>query len=100
MWEIITGETNRKSFKTTIYIFSTISFTYYFILFKHHKSPTSESMLFVVKERIEGLKYNIDLGEGWGYTGGGDRYVHYGNAKRGHFIEVSQHFCPSLYLKS
>ena len=93
MWEIITGETNRKSFKTTIYIFSTISFTYYFILFKHHKSPTPESMLFVVKERIESLKYNIDLG-------GGDRYVHYGNAKRGHFIEVSQHFCPSLYLKS
>ena len=66
MWEIITGETNRKSFKTTIYIFSTISFTYYFILFKHHKSPIPESMLFVVKERIEGLKYNIDLGGGVG----------------------------------
>ena len=70
MWEIITGETNRKSFKTTIYIFSTISFTYYFILFKHHKSPTPESMLFVVKERIEGLKYNIDLGGGGGDTQG------------------------------
>ena len=66
MWEIITGETNRKSFKTTIYIFSTISFTYYFILFKHHKSRTPESMLFVVKERIEGLKHNIDLGGGVG----------------------------------
>ena len=61
--------------------------------------PTPESTLFVVKERIEGLKYNIDFGgRGWGYTGGGDRYVHY--AKRDHFIEVSQHFCPSLYLKS
>ena len=30
-------------------------------------------MLFVVKERCEGLKYNIDFRErGWGYTGGGD----------------------------
>ena len=30
-----------------------------------------------------------------GYTGEGNRYVHY--AKRGHFTEVSQHLCPSLY---
>ena len=29
-----------------------------------------ESMLFVVKEWFEGLKYNIDFGgRGWGYTG-------------------------------
>ena len=52
-------------------------------------------MLFVVKERLEGLKYNTDFrGRGWGYTGGGDRYVHY--AKRVHFIEGSQNFCPLL----
>ena len=30
-----------------------------------------------------------------GYTGEGNRYVHY--VKRGHFTEVSQHLCPSLY---
>ena len=30
-------------------------------------------MLFVVKERLEGLTYNIEFfGEGVGYTGGGD----------------------------
>ena len=29
-------------------------------------------MLFEVKERLEGLKYNIDFGgRGWGYTGKG-----------------------------
>jgi len=45
-------------------------------------------MLFEVKERLEGLKYNIDFaGRGWGYTGEGGRYVHY--AQRGHFTEVS-----------
>ena len=50
--------------------------------------PTPESMLFEVKERLEGIKYNIDFGgRGWGYTGEGDRYVP--NAKRGHFTEVS-----------
>ena len=47
-----------------------------------------ESMLSELKERLEGPKYNIDF---WGY-------VHY--TKRGHFTEVSQHFCPSLYLKA
>ena len=43
-------------------------------------------MLFEVKERLEGQKYNIDFGgRGWGYAGEGDRYVH--NAKRDHFTE-------------
>ena len=52
-------------------------------------------MLSEVKERLEGPKYNIDFGgKGLGQTGEGDRYVHY--AKRGHFTEMSQHFCPSL----
>ena len=32
--------------------------------------PTPESMLFVVKERIEGLKYNIDFGGRGGDTQG------------------------------
>ena len=69
-------------------LLSTISFIYYFILFKRRNPPTPESMLFEVKERLEGLKYNIDFGgRGWGYTGQGDRYVH--NAKRGNFTEVS-----------
>ena len=31
---------------------------YHTILFKHHYSPTPKSMLFVVEERLEGLKYN------------------------------------------
>ena len=52
-------------------------------------------MLSEVKERLEGPKYNIDFGgKGLRCTGEGDRYVHY--AKRGHFTDVSQHFCPSL----
>ena len=51
--------------------------------------------LFVVKERLVGLKHNTGFGgRGWGYTRVGDCYVHC--PKRGHFIEVSQHFCPSL----
>ena len=33
-------------------------------------------MLSEVKERLEGLKYNIDFGErGWGNKGEGDRYM-------------------------
>ena len=33
-------------------------------------------MLSEVKERLEGLKYNIDFGErGWGNTGEEDRYM-------------------------
>ena len=56
---------------------------------------TPKSMLSEVKERLEGPKYNIDFGgKGLGQTGEGDRYVHYAN--RGHFTEMSQHFCPSL----
>ena len=57
--------------------------------------PTPESMLFVVKERLEGLKHNIGLGgRGLECIGEGDRYVNC--LKVGHFIEVSQHVCPSL----
>ena len=54
-------------------------------------------MLFVGKERLEGLKHNISFEGGGGgcwYTGGGDRIVHY--SKRGHFIELFQPFCSSL----
>ena len=76
----------------------TISYIYYFIPFKRRKSPpppTPESMLFVVKERLVRLQHNTGFGgRGWGYTRVGDWYVHC--PKRGHFIEVSQHFCPSL----
>ena len=35
------------------------------------------------KERHEGLNTTLILGEGWGYTRGGDRYVHC--AKKGPF---------------
>ena len=53
-------------------------------------------MLSEVKERLEGPKYNIDFGgEGTEVDREGDRQVHY--SKRGHFTEVSQHFCPSLW---
>ena len=53
-------------------------------------------MLFVVKERLEDLQYNIDFR---GRTGGtqGMVIVMKKKKKRGHFIvEVSPHFCPSL----
>ena len=77
-------------------LLSTISFIYYFILFRRPQSPTPESTLFVVQETLEGLKHNTGFeGRGCFYTGGGDRFVHC--SKRGHFIEVSQHFCPSLW---
>ena len=57
--------------------------------------PIPELLLFVVKERLKGLNYNIEcFREGVGYTGEGDRYMYY--AKKGHVIEVSQHFLPSL----
>ena len=83
-------------------LLSTISLIYYFILFKCCKSlhTTPESMLSEVKERLEGLKYNIDFGErGWGNTGEEDRYMHIHYGKRGHFTEVPKHFCP-LYCSS
>ena len=52
-------------------------------------------MLSEVKKRLEGPKFNIDFGgEGVGVVREGDKYIHY--AKRGHFTEVCQHFCPSL----
>ena len=46
------------------------NFIHYFILFKRRKSPTPESKLFVVKERLKSLKYNIDF---WGEGVGVDR---------------------------
>ena len=36
-------------------------------------TPTRESILFVLEKRLDSLKHNIGLGEGVGYTGGGDR---------------------------
>ena len=72
----------------------TISFIYYFILFKCRKSPHPPNQS-EVKKRLEGPKFNIEFGgKGLGWTGEGDKYIHY--AKRGHFMEVCQHFCPSL----
>ena len=57
--------------------------------------PTPESMLFVVKERLERRKYNIDFrGRAGGTQGKGIDMSTL--QKRGHFIEVSPHFCPSL----
>ena len=57
--------------------------------------PTPESMFFVDKERLQGLKHNIGFGgRGWEYSGEGDRYVHC--SKGGHFIDVSQHVCLSM----
>ena len=39
--------------------------------------PTPESMLFEVKESLEGLKYNIGFrGREFWFTGGGDRHDH------------------------
>ena len=55
-------------------------------------------MLFVVKERLEGLNATLVLGEGWGYTGGGDRCPLY--VKRGLFYgsasTLLSPFCPSF----
>ena len=42
-------------------------------------TPTRESILFVLEERLDSFKHNIGLGEGVGFTGGGDRYVYYAN---------------------
>ena len=61
-------------------------------------------MLFVVEERLEGLKYNISLRGGGGTQGEGiDNYVH--SAEKGCFTKVFQHlsliagYC-SFYTKS
>ena len=50
-------------------------------------------MLFVEKEGLEGVKYNIDFGVRGESTLGRE---HFHDAKTGLFIEVSQHFGPSL----
>ena len=47
--------------------------------------PPPQSMLFVVEERLEGLKYNISLRGGGTQGEGIDNYVHY--AKKGLFYE-------------
>ena len=53
-------------------------------------------MLFIIEERRGGLIYDFGFGgSAWGYTGEGDKYIHYAK-KRRHFMEVFQHFCPSL----
>ena len=51
------------------------------ILSKRCISPIPESMLFADEDRLEGLKHNNNLGERWGKTGAGERYVNY--AKKG-----------------
>ena len=70
-------------------------------LFKRCSHSLPNQCLFVVEQRRDGLKWNIGLGgggKGWWYTDTeGDRYVYY--AKRGHFMEVSQHFCPLFWLQ-
>ena len=45
-------------------LLSAISLFHYFILFKRRNPPTPESMLFEVKERLEGIKCNIYFGVG------------------------------------
>ena len=50
---------------------SKISFIYNSFCLNAVNPPIPESMLFIVKERLEGLKYNIGFsGRGWGNTGG------------------------------
>ena len=71
-------------------------------LFKRcsHSLP---NQFFVVKQRRDGLKCNIGLGEAGGKgggtltRGGGDRYVYY--AKRGRFMEVPQHLSLILVTR-
>ena len=51
-------------------------------------------MLFVVEERLEGLKCNIGLGGGVGVRGEGlDMSI---TQKGSPFMEVPLHFCPSI----
>ena len=78
---------------------------YYTILFKHHYSLTPKSMLFVVEQRLEGLKYNQESVPNtkliWGVRGGvgihreieGYAYV---MQKRVIQLDVCQHFCRLL----
>ena len=53
-------------------------------------------MLFVVKERLVGLKHNTGFGgRGWGYTRVGDWYVHFpksvaDDTGRSHSLDPSQ----------
>ena len=56
--------------------------------------------MFVVKERLEGLKYNIGFGE----EGGGTQGEGIGKSTVQNFyrnsIEVSQHFCSPIVAQS
>ena len=58
--------------------------------------PPPESMLFADEVRFKGLKHNNDLWEGWGRVTQGQAKDMSTMQKRGHSMEVSQHFCPSL----
>ena len=76
-------------------LLSTISYICYFILFKHRKSPHPRINVVCSKRKTWGSEtQHWFRREGWEYTGEGNRYVHC--SKGGHFIEVSQHVCPSL----
>ena len=80
---------NKNSWHTCLkrLLSSTISFIYFFVLFKRRKSHHPRINVVWSKRKTWGSKLKNWLGVG-------DRYVHH--AKRGHFIEVSQHFCTSL----
>ena len=78
-------------------LLSTISYICYFILFKHRKSPHPRINVVCSKRKTWGSKtQHWFRGEGVG--------VHRGRGqvcplfKKGPFIEVSQHVCPSLQL--
>ena len=58
--------------------------------------PTPESIMYVMEVRLDGLKHNIFGARRWRYTGGGDKWNHY--TKKGYFIAVCQHFCPSMKI--
>ena len=76
-------------------LLSTISFIYHTNTFKGRKYPTPESTLFVVEERLEGLKYNIEA-KGKGTFG--ERLNMFTMQKGGHFMKVSQHFCRLIVV--
>ena len=74
-------------------LLTNIKFIYYIILSKRRKSPHPPNQCCLKYEkRLEDPKFNIDFG--WGRQGKGISISTM--PKRGHFIEVCQHFCPSL----
>ena len=66
-----------------------ISFCLNAVNFPTPPPPPKSTLYCFSTGRLEGLKYNIDFGE----RGGGTQ-----RQGIGYFIEVSQHFCPSLLL--